>query len=487
MLGATMRLNTALLLALPLFVTVASAEAQPAGPGAEVRAVGAAYLASLVEDSLFLRMKQGSPVEHLPDLSLARAEARAKKASALLARLEAVPETGLEDEDRLSREMLRRKLRFDADAPRHYWLGFDVTPYASPLGEVHYTFRALPLRTPADADRFLALLSEYPALVGQMRTRLVAQGERGIRIPKDEVPIVKAYLEGALAAGPASPFAVADARISALTAEQAGSFRPALAKRTGEAQTALQGLLAEIETQAKSAPDAVGLSQYPGGRAAYEALVKAHTTLDITPEEVHRIGIEEVARIEARMADVRKKLDFAGAAATFRQSLRNDPRFRAKTADEVGERLMAYDAKIEPKVDAYFLRRPKAKGGVKRLDAEREPALTFGIYEPPSPTEPRGLYRFNGSKLEERSLLTAAALIYHELVPGHHFQISLASENEAIPPFRREPWTPPTPRGGASTRRPSPKRWACTPIPTTSTAGSRWTCSWRFAWWWTPA
>jgi uncharacterized protein (DUF885 family) len=296
----------------------------------------------------------------------------------------------------------------------------------------------LPLRTPADADRYASLLAEYPRLVGQMRTRLTAQAERGIRLPKDEVPLVKAYLEGALAAGPASPFAVADARLSALAADEASSFRSVLAKHTSEAQAALRELLAEIETLARSAPDSVGLSQYPGGGAAYEWLVKAHTTLDVTPQDVHRIGVEEVARIETRMADVRRKLGFSSTAAAFRESVRKDPRFRAKTADEVGERLMAYDARIQPKVDAYFLRRPKAAGGVKRLDAEREPALTFGIYEPPSPTEPRGLYRFNGSKLEERSLLTAAALIYHELVPGHHFQISLASENEGIPPFRRE-------------------------------------------------
>jgi uncharacterized protein (DUF885 family) len=77
---------------------------------------------------------------------------------------------------------------------------------------------------------------------------------------------------------------------------------------------------------------------------------------------------------------------------------------------------------------------------VKRLEAEREPGMTFGTYEPPSAAEPRGLYYFNGSKLEDRSLLTAGPLIYHELVPGHHFQIALASENTSLPPFRRELW-----------------------------------------------
>lgn len=139
-------------------------------------------------------------------------------------------------------------------------------------------------------------------------------------------------------------------------------------------------------------------------------------------------------------AEVRRRFGFAGDAAAFREAVRSDPRFLARTPDEVGERLASHIARIEPKVDAFFPRRPKAPYGVKRLDPEREPGLTFGIYEPPSPSEPRGLYRFNGSKLEDRSLIVAAPLAYHELVPGHHFQIALQDENTVLPRFRRELW-----------------------------------------------
>ena len=274
-----------------------------------------------------------------------------------------------------------------------------------------------------------------------VRARLRGQAERGIRVPKDELPIVAAFLKGALASGPASPFGVDEARLSGLAAAEKTAFRQALDPRADAARRALESLLADLgPTYAAAAPDAVGLSQYPGGRAAYESLVKLHTTLDVTPEEVHRIGLQEVERIVTGMAEVRRRIGFSGDAAQFREAVRNDPRFRARTPDEVGERLLSYVARIEPKVDAFFLRRPKAPYGVKRLDPEREPALTFGIYEPPSPTEPRGLYRYNASKLEERSLLTAGPLTYHELVPGHHFQIALQDENLSLPRFRRELW-----------------------------------------------
>jgi uncharacterized protein (DUF885 family) len=430
-----------LLLACSLPITVSAAAPAATASGDEVRAVGAEYLAALSEDSLFLRLKTGLPIERFPDLSLAHAEARGRQAEVLLARLAAVPDAALEGEDRLSRDLLRRKLAFEVDAPRRYWLGFDVTPYASPFGQAHQALRALPLWTRAEADAYLALLAKYAGFVGEVRARLRGQAEGGIRVPKDELPIVLSSLRAALDLGPASPFAVAQARLDNLTAPERASFEQALAPLAAQARAALEGLVGELGGDyAAKAPDQVGLSQYPGGRAAYASLVKLHTTLDVTPEEVHRIGLEEVSRIVARMTEVRKKLGFTGTAAEFREAIRKDSRFRAQTPDEVAERLLSYVTRIEPKVDAFFLRRPKAQGSVKRLDAEREPALTFGIYEPPSATEPRGLYRFNGSKLEERSLLTAGPLIYHELVPGHHFQIALAAENEGLPMFRRELW-----------------------------------------------
>jgi uncharacterized protein (DUF885 family) len=118
--------------------------------------------------------------------------------------------------------------------------------------------------------------------------------------------------------------------------------------------------------------------------------------------------------------------------------LEKDPRFIPKTPEEIGDRLMSHVSRIEPKVDAFFVRRPKAPYGVKRLEPALEGAQTFGYYSPPTAAEPRGYYRYNASKLEERSLLGSAGLAYHELVPGHHFQIALAGENTDLPPFRRE-------------------------------------------------
>ncbi len=126
--------------------------------------------------------------------------------------------------------------------------------------------------------------------------------------------------------------------------------------------------------------------------------------------------------------------------AEFKESLRSNPRLFPKKPEEIGERLISYITRIEPEVDKFFLRRPKAPYGVRRLDPQLEPGQTFGYYGIPTATDPRGYYNYNGSNLPDRSLLNAGALIYHEIIPGHHFQINLAFENAAIPEFRRESW-----------------------------------------------
>jgi uncharacterized protein (DUF885 family) len=160
--------------------------------------------------------------------------------------------------------------------------------------------------------------------------------------------------------------------------------------------------------------------------------------MDVTPAQVHRIGLERVAAIDAEMKRVRDRLGFKGSKAEFKALLKKDARLFPRTPEEIGQRLMGHVRRIEPKVDAFFLRRPKAPYGVRRLEPQLEPGQTFGYYNPPTAAEPVGYYYFNGSNLADRSLLNAAALIYHELVPGHHFQINLAYENTEIPAFRRE-------------------------------------------------
>ena len=201
----------------------------------------------------------------------------------------------------------------------------------------------------------------------------------------------------------------------------------------------IQGLLGYLNGEyASKAPKDVGLSQYPLGKEYYRFLVRSYTSLDASREEVHRIGLEAVEADETKMAEMRRTIGFRRTSEEFSHYVQTNERFFPKTPEEIESRLMSYVSRVRNVVDSYFVELPKAPYGVRRLDPALEAGETFGHYEQPSVNEPMGIYYFNGSHLAERSIFNAAPLILHELVPGHHFQINLQTENLALPEFRRQ-------------------------------------------------
>lgn len=387
-----------------------------------------------------LLLQKGLPIEALPQFSLAQTEADAARARDLLRRVDGVKESSLKHEELLSLLVLRTQLGQLAAGPDVFFHLFSITPYSSALGGLVQLFPAFPVKTAEDRARYLKLLDEVPRVAAQVSAHLDAQEQRGIRVPKAALPAIEALHRAVASASATSPFQVAPERIAPVDAKERDAFTAAVADRIDKKIVPAVSALADRIGGAyrAKAPETVGLSQYPGGRKVYDALVKAHTTMDVTAEEVHAIGLRNVERIDAEMAKIRAEVGFKGTAIEFKESLRTNPRFFPKTPDEIGHRLMSFITRIEPVLDRSFLRRPKAPYGVKRLDPQLEPGMTFGYYQIPSVSEPKGLYRYNGSNLSDRSLLNAGALAYHELAPGHHFQISLAFENAAIPEFRRE-------------------------------------------------
>jgi uncharacterized protein (DUF885 family) len=363
------------------------------------------------------RAELGLPIEQLPDPSYEDAERDAAFARDMLARIAAIDESRLTDDELVTLAILRNLQEAEVDGLPHFWLRFPVTPYSSPIRTVNAALATMPLATDDDIVRYRSILEQYVTFLDRITAVVSEQQRRGILLPKAEIPIARTLFTSA-------PLARSEAVRHVITTKVDPAFARLAAVFDGAYEAA--------------APDAVGLSQYPGGTAAYRWLVRLHTTLDLTPEEIHDLGLNEVARIDREMSDVRAKLGFSGTAAEFQQQLRSDPRLFAKTPDEIGERLTKYVAKIQPHLDRYFARQPRAPYGVRRLSPALEPALTFGYYQAPTASEPKGHYLYNGSKLDERNLLFAAALMAHELAPGHHFQIARQIENEDIPMFRRK-------------------------------------------------
>ena len=402
------------------------------------------YWAFLQKRNLALRLRMGLPVEELPDLSETRAREDAQFGAALLEKLRGLRMHELSHQESLSLAMLRLEAEELAASARDWGLTFPVTPYASPLRVVHQAFTGWKFRSPDDLDRYAALLTRYAAFIRQMEDKLREQSKRGIRLPKGEIELVALTYRAAIAEPSASLFFVAPERLETAPETQRSPFaRRVESLIASRINPALESLASYVTGEyAAKAPSAVGLAQYRGGKAYYRRLVRRHTTLDVTPEEVHRLGLAEVERLNRELEEIRVAVGFAGSLADFRRHLRADPRFIPSTPEEIGDRLLAAQRRIEPKIPLYFGETPRAPAGIRRLAPTLEGSMTYGYYQSPTATDRRGYYYYNGSSLADRSLLNAAALIYHELVPGHHFQRALQHENAELPSFRREAgWT----------------------------------------------
>ena len=391
-----------------------------------------------ISNSTALQSRYGRTIERLPSVSLAADEADAAFARALLDTLGTLDRARLTASEQVSAETLEWTLQGWVQAPKYHWLSFaSITPYQSPLmGELLFLGRDMPLDTPEARARYLARLGEIAPLADSIRMGLEARASRGNRLNKEEVRQVTRALLSLTKRGTASPYAPPAMRLEAV---QDAGFTGAVTKIIDESlNPALAGLVAYLGSELQKAPEEVGLKQYPGGEEYYRYLVSRSTTLDLTPEEIHQRGLDHIARLERSMDSLLRVIGFKGTRKEFLAAMNRDPRFRAKTPEEVGARYDRYHEAIKPLVGKLFSRTPKAPGEFRRLNPALEGSQTYGFYQMPSPASPVGIYFYNASNLETRSLFTVANIAYHELVPGHHFQLSLAQENPDLPPFRRD-------------------------------------------------
>jgi uncharacterized protein (DUF885 family) len=404
---------------------------------------GSPELAALVTEHLQRTAAAAAGGGLIPDrvaaLSITTTRERAAAASTLLKRLETIQPDQLSHDDWLTWSVLRFDLQSAAAADGCYWPTIPVTPYSSPLRILADTFGSFNLRATGAQDTYIDGLHQMPVMMAAYLAKLRSQMQRGIVLPAEELRLVVPFVRTFIGTPPQSPFSVSATRLGDLPADAASTYRARVddVVRT-VVNPALESLITFIDGPYRARASArVGIGQYPGGPDCYRALVRQHTGLDLTTEQIHQIGLAAVENLDLELEKVARAANFKGTLADFRAYLKTDRRFFPKTAQEIGDAMMAAIRKIEPKMDAFFVRMPKAPYGVKRLDESLEQSMTYGYYQIPSAADPMGYYRFNGSQPESRSLVMAAATIYHELIPGHHYQIMLRREQSGLTPFRR--------------------------------------------------
>ena len=168
----------------------------------------------------------------------------------------------------------------------------------------------------------------------------------------------------------------------------------------------------------------------PGGKAYYQSKIVEYTTTTLSAEQIHVIGLAEMAKIRAEMHEVIKKTGFEGDLPAFLQFLRTDPRFYARTPEELLMRAAWIAKKFDAKADQYFGYLPRRRFAILPVPDDQAPYYTAGRGGP-------GAYWVNTYNLPARSLYSLPALTLHESAPGHAFQMPVAQEQKGVPPFRR--------------------------------------------------
>jgi uncharacterized protein (DUF885 family) len=350
--------------------------------------------------------------------------------------------SGLNEAQRLNYEMMGFLLD-----QRKRLLPFDESrmPFVNDSGffnEMSYISRQTRFERPEDYEAYAARLTQLPRSFAQHRANMRRGMAEGFTASDAILPGVIDTVRG-LADGTAedhplyAPFLTINDSIPAK--EQVRLKGLGLAAINTSVLPAYSALLEFFETEyAPTARTDVGIGATEEGRNYYRALVRNFTTLDLTPDEVHDMGLREVARIRNEMDAVIETSGFEGSFAEFLDFLRTDPQFYAKTEAE----LMRYAAwlakRIDGKMPEFFGKLPRLPYGVMKVPDEIAKNYTTGRYWGGSPEAGRaGFYVVNTYDLPQRPLYNLPALTAHEGVPGHHHQIALAQELEGIPDFRK--------------------------------------------------
>ena len=307
--------------------------------------------------------------------------------------------------------------------------------------EVTRMAKGIAMPSVRDYQNYIARLRGIPAYFAQQQANMRAGMAAGYTLPAAIMPGIIKVLDGQQYQSPEQtpffepftrfPEAVDAAQRERLTA----AGRATIANDVIPAYQRLRGFF--VSEYLPAARKTIGASELPQGRAYYDALVRFFTNLDVTPQQVHEIGLREVARIHAEMEGVIRQTGFKGDFPAFLQFLRTDPQFYAHTPEELLKDASYIAKQIDGLLPGYFGKLPRMPYSVQPVPADLAPNYTGGRYSPP-PIGGRsgGEFWVNTYQLDKRPLYSLTALALHEAVPGHHLQISLGRELADVPDFR---------------------------------------------------
>jgi uncharacterized protein (DUF885 family) len=381
--------------------------------------------------------------DRLDDNSPAGRERDRKRLEGVLSRARALDANALPPADRLTRAALVEEVESQLAQIDCHFEDWVVDPLNGPQVE----FMNLPdytsVKKPEDARKYVTRVRAMGRYVDQHVANLgagLASGRvatrEAVRKTLDQLqalaaqPVEKWALMGPLAGHEDWPAAESQALRQALAAAVRDSVAPAFVRYAA--------FLDKQALPAARPPEKAGLVALPGGVECYRKRIRSQTSLDLSPQEIHQLGLAEVARFREELAKLGQKVLGTSDVAEIQKRLRSDPAMHFRTAEEVEAKAREALARAERGIPAWFGVLPKARCEVKVMGMHEAPQSTIAYYRQPAADGSRpGFYMINTYKPETRPRYEAEALAFHESIPGHHLQIAIAQELKGMPEFRK--------------------------------------------------
>ena len=375
------------------------------------------------------------------DLSLTHVAEHRHNLGEWLAKFEAVDSSGFAEQEQLSERLMVRDLKQEME-------GIDLKTYLMPIDQfngVHLGtaqfVAVMPFDTTQHYEDYLSRLHKLPTLFDQV-VEVLKQGARDNLMPPQFLleKTVSQCRNIAKPAGEANAFGqpVTQFPKSVSPADRKRLHDAIVAAVDNQVRPAYTKLADFLATEyAPKGRTEAGVWALPGGDALYRFDIRDLTTTNMDPEQIHELGLKEVERIEGEQLAIAKKLGFSDLKS-FRAHVKTDPKVFATSPEEIVTRYRGYIDQMRPELPKLFGLLPKAPLEVREMQAFRAKEAAAADYQPGTPDGSRpGIVWINTSDYAHRSLLTAESTSYHEGIPGHHMQISVAQTLPELPPFRQ--------------------------------------------------
>jgi uncharacterized protein (DUF885 family) len=370
----------------------------------------------------------------LSQYSLAELSRQHAEADEFLKRLKAIPTDGMSDKDLLSHQIMQRQLERDD-------VNYSLKNYEMPVNQqngVHTRLADLPLSVPFDSVQhyqdYISRLHQIPRVLDQT-TEVMRQGEKdGLMPPKLVLEKLPGQCDGIITA---NPFLRPTKKFPAeFSEEDKKRLTEEMAKAINEDVFPAYKKFAEFlrrEYDPKGRNE-LSIESLPDGKRRYAEAVKMMTTLNVTPAEVHELGLKEVKRITAEMTKLAQAQGHKDLAS-FRAAINSDPKWKPQSEQQIVDDFAKYIHQMEPKLPELFGLLPKAPVTVEPIPDFAKAESTHYVQGTPDGKRP-GRVVVAVADPTKRTLITDEAVAYHEGVPGHHMQISIAQTLQDLPKFR---------------------------------------------------